>query len=209
VPFRTPEEFVAFVCATADPKGAIGRVFRELGFIRAIGLLAALAGTAKGKPRSAWDKTYFSAAPIAFGPYAARYAAFPVGEGGGGAAGTAPDYLAEGLRERVRTAPLEYELRAQFFTGDETPIEDSTRAWSAPFVPLARLVIDAQDASSAAGKRLHDHVERLSFDPWHALEAHRPLGVVMRARKHAYYASTQQRGAAPEPDGSEWASFDA
>jgi hypothetical protein len=32
---------------------------------------------------------------------------------------------------------------------------------------------------------------------------HRPLGGMMRARKHAYFASTKGRGAAAEPDGLE------
>ncbi|HEY1694547.1 MAG TPA: hypothetical protein VGG39_20395 [Polyangiaceae bacterium] len=31
-----------------------------------------------------------------------------------------------------------------------------------------------------------------------------PPGIVMRARKHAYYASTKARDAAKEPDGSQW-----
>jgi hypothetical protein len=48
-----------------------------------------------------------------------------------------------------------------------------------------------------------EYVAALSFDPWHALEEHRPLGNVMRARNHAYRLSTQERSAAPEPDGSE------
>jgi hypothetical protein len=36
---------------------------------------------------------------------------------------------------------------------------------------------------------------RLPFDPWHALIEHRPLGNMMRARKHAYFASTKGRSA--------------
>jgi hypothetical protein len=40
----------------------------------------------------------------------------------------------------------------------------------------------------------------MSFDPWHALEAHRPLGAMMRARNHAYRVSTKERQAAAEPE---------
>ena len=46
-------------------------------------------------------------------------------------------------------------------------------------------------------------VERLSFDPWHAQAELRPLGSMMRARNPAYRLSTQERGAAREPEGSE------
>jgi hypothetical protein len=209
VPFRSPEEFVAFVTATAEPKGAVGRVVRELGVWRTLGLLVSLAATAKGKPRSVVDRTLFSAAAVSFGPHAARYAAFPVHAAGGEGPATADaDYLRARTSARVAEAPLEYELRAQFFTGPETPIEDSSVAWPSPFVPVARLTIEEQHPTSSQGERLRAFVETLSFDPWHALVAHKPLGAVMRARRHAYYASIQARGAAAEPDGTEWASFD-
>ena len=46
-------------------------------------------------------------------------------------------------------------------------------------------------------------MERLSFDPWHAGEDFRPLGNMMRARNVAYRLSTQERGAAAEPEGTE------
>jgi hypothetical protein len=42
-------------------------------------------------------------------------------------------------------------------------------------------------------------VSRLSFDPWHAGEEHRPLGGIMRARRVTYGASVVGRKAAPEP----------
>jgi hypothetical protein len=41
-------------------------------------------------------------------------------------------------------------------------------------------------------------VERLSFDPWHALVEHRPLGVVMRARAVAYRRAVAAHGAISE-----------
>jgi hypothetical protein len=209
VPFRTPEEFVAFVCASSPPDGGIGRVFGEVGFFRTLALLAGLAKAAKGRPRNVADKAFYSAAAIQFGTYAARYGAFPLhAEVDDGAPSAERDYLGPRTVRRVASRPLEYELRAQFFEGEGTPIEDSRVAWTSPWVPLARLTIATQDATSDRGKRLHDFVEKLSFDPWHALVEHRPLGAVMRARKHAYYASIQARGAAKEPDGTEWGQFD-
>jgi hypothetical protein len=209
IPFRTPDEFVAFVCASSPPEGGIGKVFGEVGFFRTIGLLAGLAGAAKGRLRSVVDRTFHSVAATAFGPYAVRYAAFPVHTAGDEASATSePDYLGSRARARVAKMPLEYELRVQFYAGPETPIENTRVPWPVPHVPVARLRIEPQDAGSTGGRRLQEYVESMSFDPWHALVEHRPLGAVMRARKHAYYASTQARKAAAEPDGSEWASFD-
>jgi hypothetical protein len=210
VPFRTPDEFVTFVCAAAPPDGGIGRVLGQLGLFRTIGLLAGLAKAAKGRPRNVLDRPFHSAAAISFRAYAARYAAFPLHAAVADAAPSGDrDYLGDRTVARVAKTPLEYELRAQFFSGPDTPIEDSRVDWPSPFVPLARITIEAQDAASEAGRRLHTFVESLSFDPWHALVAHRPLGAVMRARKHAYYASIRARDAAPEPDGSEWDSLTA
>lgn len=53
--------------------------------------------------------------------------------------------------------------------------------------------------ASAKGQAAQAAIEKASFDPWHALVEHRPLGNVMRARNHAYRLSTQERGAAGEP----------
>jgi hypothetical protein len=122
-------------------------------------------------------------------------------------AGTSPDYLAEELARRLKAGPVAYDLRLQFYVdAASTPIEDASVEWRedvSPFVTVGRLTLPQQDVSSTRGRRVSDHIESLSFDPWHALEEHRPLGNVMRARNHAYRLSTQERQAAPEPDGSE------
>ena len=60
-----------------------------------------------------------------------------------------------------------------------------------PYLPVGRLVAAPQDAYSPERRVYVDEV--LSFDPWHALEAHRPLGNIMRARKLAYAASSHFR----------------
>ena len=101
-----------------------------------------------------------------------------------------------------------YELRAQFFTSEaETPIERSDAEWTSPWVTLGALTLEPASADAAKREALDAAVDAMSFDPWHALVEHRPLGAVMRARKPAYFASTQARKAAAEPDGTEWAGF--
>jgi hypothetical protein len=208
IPFRSPDEFVTFVTSMAAPRGGLGKVIGSLGLIRTLGLLVGLAKMAKGRPRSVLDRPFYTVAPVAFGPYAARLALFPTHPTGPeGAATSDRDYLRERVFARVAQGPLEFEMKAQFFTGEQTPIELTTVAWPTPWVPVARLTLEHQDPASGRGRALQQFVERASFDPWHALVAHRPLGAAMRARKHAYYASTKARGAAAEPDGTEWESF--
>ena len=45
--------------------------------------------------------------------------------------------------------------------------------------------------------------ERLSFSPWHALEAHRPLGGIMRSRLKAYEEAIKYRAQRNERERAE------
>ncbi|MBV1860398.1 MAG: hypothetical protein KUG77_18440, partial [Nannocystaceae bacterium] len=73
------------------------------------------------------------------------------------------------------------------------PIEDASIEWSAsesPFIPVARIVFSQQDFASEEQATTCQH---LSFTPWHALPAHRPLGSLNRARKTAYASISSVR----------------
>lgn len=89
----------------------------------------------------------------------------------------------------------EYDIRAQLCADiDRMPVEDASVLWPeelSPHQTVAVLHLPAQDAYSDARRRYADDV--LSFSPWHALEAHRPLGSIMRSRRAAYPASSDFR----------------
>ena len=75
----------------------------------------------------------------------------------------------------------------------DAAIEDASIEWSAsesPFIPVARIVFSAQDFASEEQANTCQH---LSFTPWHALPAHRPLGSLNRARKTAYSSISSVR----------------
>lgn len=200
--FRTPEEFVAFIEAASGGQALLlPRLIGALGLFRPFGLLKELLAGLSAAPSAAYQR-YHSAAPIAFGPYAAKLDLVPE-QTGAAATPTRADHYAEDLTARLAAGPLRYTLRAQFFVDEEhTPLESPGVKWSedeSPFVPVAELVIDKQDLSSAEGQARSARIESLSFDPWHALREHKPLGAVMRARNHAYRLSTAERKAAGEP----------
>lgn len=68
------------------------------------------------------------------------------------------------------------------------PIEDSGVAWDeavSPFIKVATLNIGRQDFDSAKQREFGDN---LSFNPWHCLPEHRPLGGINRARRQVYVA---------------------
>jgi hypothetical protein len=89
----------------------------------------------------------------------------------------------------------EYDLRAQLCVDEERmPVEDASVLWPEDLSPhqvVATLHLPAQDAYSDARRRYADDV--LSFSPWHALEAHQPLGSIMRSRRAAYPSSSEFR----------------
>ena len=89
------------------------------------------------------------------------------------------------------------DFQLQFFTDEKhTPIEDASVDWKekhSPYVTVARLSIPAHGEQELAD--LGEAIEKDIFDPWQALKDHRPLGDVMRARKHVYFASQKGRGA--------------
>jgi hypothetical protein len=110
------------------------------------------------------------------------------------------DYGAE-MAGRLTKSLLAFDVALQFFVDEErTPIEDASVLWRedvAPFVKVARLELPMQDTQSTEGRALADTIEAATFDPWCALDAHRPLGDVMRARKVVYFDSQKGRGAVP------------
>jgi hypothetical protein len=58
-------------------------------------------------------------------------------------------------------------------------------------VAVARLRMAPQRAWSEALSRLVD--DGMQFNPWHALDAHRTLGAIMRVRKEVYAMSKRFR----------------
>jgi hypothetical protein len=58
-------------------------------------------------------------------------------------------------------------------------------------VPVARIVMGAQ--ASWSDDRARNIDEGLAFNPWHGVQAHRPLGGVMRVRHGAYLAAARFR----------------
>lgn len=225
-PFRTPEDFVWFVVNARQPLTLLPKALFRFG--PSVFPLLAKLQKGLGAPLTALHTNrYYSALPIRYGAYAAKYSFAPLDadaapgpvdpepsrqrpqparddtERSGASAevrrpGNAD--LGGALGKLLETRPLRWELQLQFFTDEQaTPLEDSTRDWTGPWTPVARLTLPQQSVSSEEGQKLATWAEPLSFDPWHAQEEFRPLGAMMRARNAAYRVSTIARKAAPEP----------
>jgi hypothetical protein len=98
--------------------------------------------------------------------------------------------------KRLRGGPLHWDMQLQYFASETlTPIEDPTVNWGTPYCTVARLMLPKQDLASEEGQAFAERVESAVIDPWQALEEHRHLGDVQRARKVVYFQSQKGRGA--------------
>jgi hypothetical protein len=209
IPIESAADFVWLVQAAASPALLPLKLFGRFGFGRGLPLLKKLVKSQSVPlPVSLATNAYFSAVPIKYGPYAVKYSVKPHAMNPAGAKhGSSPDYLGDELKGRLAKGPVIYDFRVQFFVDEQrTPIENPSVDWDeavSPWVTVGKLTLPQQDAASPRGQKVAALIEDFSFDPWHALEAHRPLGDIMRARNAAYRLSTMERKASPEPDGTE------
>lgn len=82
--------------------------------------------------------------------------------------------------------------------GEKQSIEDVSVLWQTPYVNVGRLVFTSRTLTD--GDADETACNEFSFQPWHTLAAHRPLGNAMRARRIALPSSAKFRGAStPEP----------
>lgn len=106
------------------------------------------------------------------------------------------DYLRAAMVERLRAGDVHFDLMVQVQTdAHRMPIEDASVVWPerlSPFVTVARLRLPAQEFDSVEQLAFADN---LSFNPWHSLAAHRPLGNQNRARKRIYEELSKLRQA--------------
>ena len=118
-----------------------------------------------------------------------------------------PNYLQKDLAEAA-SAGLCFTFYVQFQSDPEkTPIENASKEWleeDAPLVPVARILLPSQSTSDPKRAAF---CEKLSFNPWHALLPHQPMGHINRARRYVYNASRTGRAGGYEPTGFE--GFDA
>lgn len=159
--------------------------------------VARIAGQFPAHPAS---NTYFSMAPIRFGNFVAKYRAKPAGDRTDSyldlirRLGTQADAMRLALEETLRTQEVLFEFQVQLRNSVETmPVEDATVEWpesESPYRTVAHLLLPRQEIEPL---RQQDSYLKLSFNVWHALAAHRPLGGINRVRRWAYAISSDWR----------------
>ena len=156
-----------------------------------------IAGQLPAHPAS---NTYFSMAPIRFGSYVAKCRAKPAGDRHDSylkliqRLASEADAMRLALEETMRTQEVLFEFQVQLRTSERTmPIEDASVEWpesESPYRTVAHLLLPRQEIELL---RQQDAYKNLSFNVWHALAAHRPLGGINRVRRWAYVLSSTWR----------------
>lgn len=144
--------------------------------------------------------TYYSMVPFRFGDYVAKFRAKPAGDLPGSLLdmvtklGNNSDALRLMVEETLRSQQVLFEFQVQLRTSAQTmPVEDATVQWpesESPYRTVALLLIPRQEIDTEEQKAVS---RQLSFDTWHALAAHRPLGGINRLRREAYPVSNAWR----------------
>ena len=104
------------------------------------------------------------------------------------------DYLREAMVNSLAAGDVEFDIRLQLQTDSHyMPIENNGVLWPERLSPrrsVATLKIPRQTFNSAAQIEFE---KRLSYNPWHCIAEHRPLGNQSRARRRMYLALSQLR----------------
>jgi hypothetical protein len=97
------------------------------------------------------------------------------------------DYLRQAMAATLSSREVEFDFLVQPQTDPRRmPIEDASIEWPetlSPFTPVAKIKIPTQRFESPEADKF---ARELSFNPWHAIAAHRPLGNQNRARRIIY-----------------------
>ena len=78
------------------------------------------------------------------------------------------------------------DFMVQLRTSAELSVEDSMTEWTEQQAPFYRVATIRIPQGAVYTQEQNAFCEQLSFNPWHALPEHRPLGLTNRLRKVDY-----------------------
>lgn len=205
----TPKDFLSFFANATHYGETIGGLIYAAthwrGAFNALRAIGPFPGIGQRRHANPSEINWFSVAPFLFGEERAvkysitsREPMTPLPENPPGS-----DYLRVALTKTLATRGLVLDFNVQFQAdANRQPIEDTTVRWKAsrsPWIRFATLEIPPQDINDA--ERL-EFDENLTFNPWHCLPEHRPLGGVNRARRDVMRAIQEFRLSANQKERS-------
>ena len=152
----------------------------------------------------ALERTFWSPAPYAWGDRASKYRFTPCHDFNRSELGEdhvdKPNYQQNSIKKFLSEKSICYNLEVQLRPASHTdsvhhdknfPIEDASIFWptdQAKYHAVAQLTIQKETLPL-----LDEECESLSYNPWHGLKAHQPLGNLNRGRLSVYKQSFLSR----------------
>lgn len=207
-PIRNAQQYRKFMESRLKYIGLLGQAGNAIGQLLffvpfRIGQFLRVGRKIIGKSRSPLVERYWSMSPYRLGPRAIKFSLVPHPVNSEALAADpskdshSDDQLSHALADHLRAEEARFDFVVQFRKdAQKMPIEDPTVLWDESIskpVKVATLIIDQADLNSPESIAFRKEVEAMSFNPWHALEAHRPLGGINRLRRRVYQESTKLR----------------
>jgi len=146
--------------------------------------------------RSPFEVRYWSCVPYLLGEgQAMKYSVTPRASAKTKIPWNPPaDWLRQAMTQTLLRREVEFDFSVQVQSDQcRMPIEDASIEWPesvSAFVPLARIRIPKQRFDWPEQFRF---ARALSYNPWHAIAEHRPLGNLNRARRVIYHELSRLR----------------
>jgi hypothetical protein len=176
----------------ANEAGGIRRVAYFLTHLNS----ARIGAAARQNPSCHLDIQYWSTTPYQFGPNrVVKYAVRPTSRRRSTKPTALTDtYLTDAMRAHLDQEEATFDFLVQFYVDDQrTPIEDATAEWQTKDAPYHRVAIVRIPRQRFEDTERSTRGEQTTFNPWHCLMAHTPLGGMNRARREIYRAMAQFR----------------
>ena len=193
----------------AVEKAGSRNIFSKISLLTTLGIKGSkIALAIQGKQiASPIQSAYFSEVPYQLGlgsaKKAVRYKVEPCSMNG---SETVPNgtednnYLRHRLITHFKSQDACFTVFAQQKTNASMNVEDSRDEWDSPWVSLATLTMKGKEQNLADSPGEEDPrnvaCDTLSFNPWHSLAEHKPLGAMNRMRRAIYEQISKVRHAA-------------
>ena len=141
------------------------------------------------------ELTYYSCVPYRWGKNkAVKFTFRPQQEYKSKVGKISSNYLREAMVSTLNQKEMVFDMLVQFQTDPVfMPLENASVVWSekrSPLYPVATLTIPKQSFNSEAQLNF---ARNLTYNPWHTLSDHQPLGNQNRARYLIYQATSKMR----------------
>lgn len=110
--------------------------------------------------------------------------------------------------KKNRSACFDFKIQLQTYP-EVMPIEDASVKWPekkrmfplldphkhkfSPYINVAKIYVNLEDNENIDAPSRREYCEDLSFNPWHTIPEHKPLGRTMRMRRDVYKAISDFR----------------